>query len=66
MCPMKDYIWSRQANIAEYIANRPIFELCMGAEQIPGSSRFKKWWDKDINWEEKGDIASEGSERELG
>ena len=41
---MKEHIWRRQSNIAEYITKWPISELCMGAERMPGSSRFMRWW----------------------
>ena len=41
---IKEYIRRRQATIAEYITNRPIYELCMGAERMPGSNRFIQWW----------------------
>ena len=64
MWPMKEYIRRRQATIAEYIANRPIYELCTGSERMPGSSRFLRWWDQDINREGEG--ANEGGEREVG
>ena len=37
---IKKYIWRWQATIADYITNHPIFELCMGADHIPGSSRL--------------------------
>ena len=46
--PLKEYIQRRQANIAEYITNHPIYELCMGAERITGFIRFIRCWDQDI------------------
>ena len=42
--PLNEYIQRRQANIAEYITNHPIYELCMGVDQMPGSSMFLWWW----------------------
>ena len=51
MWQMKDFICRRKAKIAEYIVNHPIYELCMGAEWIPGLRRFMQWWDKDIKRE---------------
>ena len=50
----------------EYIANLPIYELYTGAEQMKVSIRFLWWWDQDLTWEEEGDGAREGDEREIG
>ena len=44
MYPIKEYVQRRQATIAAHIANRPIYELYTGVENIPGSSRFMRWW----------------------
>ena len=44
----------RQATIAEYIAGRPIFEICMQSERREGSSRFLCWCDQDHGQEEQG------------
>ena len=49
MLPMKEYIWSRQDTIVEYIANFPIYELCTKEERMPVSCRLMRWWDQDIN-----------------
>ena len=46
---IKEYIWRRQATIVEYITNRPIYELCTGAERMPGFIRLVWWWDQDLN-----------------
>ena len=66
MCPMKDFICRRKDTIEEHIANHPIYELCMGAEKIPGSISVIWWWDQDLNQEEEGNGDSEVAERELG
>ena len=50
----------------EYIANHPIYELCLGAEQIPGPIRFMKGWDQDITREKEDNDTSKGVEREVG
>ena len=62
---MKEYIWRRQAAIAEHITNIPIYELCTGAEWMPGSSRFLLWQDQDLAREEEGNGARKGAEREV-
>ena len=66
ICPMKEYIWRRQDIIAQYIANRPIYDLCTGAEQMPKLSICVWWWDQDLNPEEEGDGTREGAERDVG
>ena len=49
--PIKEYSQQRKASIAAHVAYRPIYEPCMGAERIPGASRFMGWWDQDIGQE---------------
>ena len=44
--PMKEYIRRRQATIEEYIATRPIFELCTGHNRS-ATSRATRWWHQD-------------------
>ena len=46
--PIKEYIQRRQATVAVKVACRIIYELYIGAEKIPGSSRFMRWWDWDL------------------
>ena len=38
--PISVYIMRLQATIAEMVACRPIYELCTGAERMPGTSRL--------------------------
>ena len=38
----------RQAAIAENVACRLIDELCVEAEQRPGTSRRMIWWKQDV------------------
>ena len=45
--PMKEYVRRRQAHIAEYVATRPIFQLCSQAPALSGSSRALRWWQQD-------------------
>ena len=45
--PTRESMRRRQATIVEYIADRPIYELCTGAERMEGSRRFLWWWDQD-------------------
>ena len=49
--PIEDYIQQRQATIVAHLEWRPICEMCMGADKIPGSSRQMRWWDQDVGRE---------------
>ena len=40
LCSIKEYIQQRKENIVSQVAFRPIYELCMGAEQIPVKRKF--------------------------
>ena len=44
--PTRESMWRRQATIVEYIADRPIYELCTGEERMEGYRRFLWWWDQ--------------------
>ena len=48
---IKEYIQRRPATIVEQVACRPIYEMCMGVEKIPVSSRFMMWRDQDVGRE---------------
>ena len=43
LLPIKDYIQRRNSAAADYIASRPIFDLCNRMER-PNSSRSRRWW----------------------
>ena len=45
--PMREYIYRRQNTIAQEIAVRPIYEMCLEATPATGSSRFLRWWQQD-------------------
>ena len=45
-------ITNRQNTVAQYIATRPIMDLCEGTTQRGGERVSRRWWDqKGINWE---------------
>ena len=50
---INEYIQRRQGRIAAQVACRPIYELCTGAERIPGSSQMMRRWDQDVVREEE-------------
>ena len=42
----------RQNTVAQYIATRPLLELCEGAKQREGARVTLSWWDQSgIDWE---------------
>ena len=45
--PIGVYIRRQKATIAERVACQPIYELCIEAERIPGTSRLVLWWYQD-------------------
>ena len=56
----------RQNMFAQYIATRPLLELCKGAKQRGGARGTMRWWDqKLIYWEKaKARVEETGSEAE--
>ena len=46
--PIGEYIMRRQATIAEKLACRPIYELCVKAERMSGTIWRVIWWDQDV------------------
>ena len=40
------YIARRQNMVAQYIATRPIIDLCLAEERNPGMRLFKRWWEQ--------------------
>ena len=43
---METYSLCHQNNIAQYIVNHPILELCMVVERRPGAQVTWRWWEK--------------------
>ena len=41
--PIGEYTRRWQATIAENVAFRPIYELCVEAHRMPGTSRMVRW-----------------------
>ena len=40
------YIARRQNTFAQYIATRPIMDLCLVAERNPGMRLSRRWWEQ--------------------
>ena len=43
---VETYITQRQNTAAQYIATRPILDLCEEAERRPGAGVSKRWWEQ--------------------
>ena len=51
--PIKEYIQIWKTTIAAQVACRPIYDICTGAEKMPGSSRLMMRWDQDVGRKEE-------------
>ena len=49
--PIKKYIQRRQAIAEVQVSCRPIYDLCTGVDRVPGTSRFMRLWDQDVEQE---------------
>ena len=60
-------ITNRQNTVAQYIATRPLLDLCEGAKQRGGARLSRRWWgQKGIDWEiAKAQAAETESESEI-
>lgn len=45
--PMKEYVRRRQATYADYLATRPLYQLCVNTPPVPGTSRQLRYWEQD-------------------
>ena len=45
---IKEYIHQRQAAVVGQVVCWTIYELCTGAEGMPGTSKFMRWWEQDV------------------
>ena len=65
-----DRIWTsilwRQNTVAQFIATRPILDLCEMANRRPGARVHRRWWEQTrIDWKgstERAEAASEAAE----
>ena len=46
--PIRDYIGRRKSTIARKVACRPIYEIFVEAERIPGTNLMVRWWYQDV------------------
>ena len=44
---MDTYVDRHQNTFTQYIATRPIIDLCLEATRRPGSRVAKQWWEQD-------------------
>ena len=45
---MREYVDVRRNTVAEWVATRPIYEDCVGAERQRGSAPRKWWWEQEL------------------
>ena len=49
---IRSSIQRRQNTVAQYIATRPLLDICEGARQREGARVTFRWWEKSgIDWE---------------
>ena len=59
---IKTSINAGQNTVVQYIATRPLLDLCEGNKQIGGERVAMRWWDqKGIDWEK---AKARGAEKE--
>ena len=44
---VETYVSRNQKIVTQFIVTRPIMDLCLAAERIPGLRVYKQWWDQD-------------------
>ena len=44
---MDKYLARRQNTVAQFIATRPIMDICLAAERSPGERVSHRWWYQD-------------------
>ena len=52
------YIMRRQNTVVQYIATRPIIDLCERSAQRPGARGSRRWWEQDDIYLEGGKKSS--------
>ena len=57
---IKTSIQRRQNTVAQYIATRPLLDLCVGARAIEGAKMTLRWWEQArIDWEKAKAVGTE-------
>ena len=44
---METYVSHRYNTVANFIATRPVMDLCLEAERIPGEQVYQRWREQD-------------------
>ena len=63
---METYASHHQNTVAQFIATRPIMDLCMAAERRPESRVANRWWEKDGLYLEGMRTADQEAEKKKG
>ena len=44
---VETYVSRRQSTVTQYIATRPIMDLCLAAKRRPGPRVATRWWEQE-------------------
>ena len=44
---VETYLSRRHNTVAQYIATRPIMDLCLTAKRMPGPRVTNRWWEQE-------------------
>ena len=61
------YITRRKNTVAQYVATRPILDLCERYDQRPGARVYQRWWEQagiDLEGAKKRAAAAESDRKE--
>ena len=45
---LENYVYGHQNTVAQYIATRPIMDLCLAAKRRPGKRVEMQWWEQEV------------------
>ena len=62
--PIEDYIRARRDTIARYVAERPVYEACLGGERRRGTSPRQYWWEQPMDLPDEA-IGNQDAELEV-
>ena len=60
---LNTYVSRRQNTVAQFIATRPMIDLCLATKRRLGSRLSKQWYDQDILYLEGMKVAAQEEER---
>ena len=62
---METYVSSHQNIVSQYIATRPIIDICLAAKRRPGPRVAMRWWEQEgLDFEGMGRADQEAEQME--